>query len=84
MLSSFQVFLPQTPTPCSLPFASKRVFPHPPTHSQFTHPASPFEGATSLHMTNHLPSHWCQRRQSSATYIVGAMDPSMYTLWLVV
>jgi hypothetical protein len=35
-------------------------------------------------MIKHLPSHWCQMRQSSVIYVAGAMDPSMYILWLMV
>jgi hypothetical protein len=55
------------------------------THPLLPHPSSiPLLGATSLHRTKHLPSHWCQIRQSSATYVAGAMDWPMYTLWLVV
>jgi hypothetical protein len=67
-----------------LPFASKRVLLHPPTHSQLTPPTFPFAGSTSLHRTKSLPSHWCQISQPSATYVAGTMDTLMYTLWLVV
>ena len=45
------------PPSIPLPFASKRVLPHPPTHSHFTPLASPFSGVLSLHRTKQLPSH---------------------------
>ena len=57
---------------------------HPLTHSHLTTLASPYPGASRSHRTKSLPSHWCQIRPSSATYVSGAMDPSMYTLWLMV
>ena len=56
------------PPSIPLPFASKRVLPHPPTHSHFTPLASPFSGVSSLHRTKHL----------------GATNKPMYALWLVV
>jgi hypothetical protein len=52
------------------------------THSCLTSLTSPYAGAQSLHRTKGLPSHWCQIRPSSAPCESGAMDPSMYTLWL--
>jgi hypothetical protein len=58
------------------------MFTHPPTL-----PPHPLEflytGASSLHRTKGLPSHWWQLRESSATYSAGALGPSMCTLWLV-
>lgn len=45
----------------------------PPTHSFLTILASPFSEASSLHKTKHPPSSWCQMKQSSATYLAGAM-----------
>jgi hypothetical protein len=59
------------------------VFPNKSTHSCLTPLASPLSRVLSLHRTKCLPFHWNQMRQSSATYIAGAMDKSMYTLWLV-
>jgi hypothetical protein len=67
----------QPPHPIPPPFASKRVLLHSPTHF-------PFAGASSLHRTKDLSSHWSRTRQSSATCAAGAMGPSMCTLWLVV
>jgi hypothetical protein len=55
-----------------------------PTHSCLTAWACPYTGALSLHKTKGLPSHWCLTRPSSATYVAGAMDSSMCTLWLVI
>ena len=78
----FKCYLPsQSPLHLILlPFASKRVLPHPPTHSYLTPIGSPFSGTSSLHRTKCLLSHWCQMRQSSATYEVGATDWPMYPL----
>ena len=84
MLSPFLVSPLKTPYPILPPPASMRVFPHPPTHSCLTTLASPFDGATSLHRTKHLPSHGYQIIQSSATYLSRAMDAPMYKLWVVV
>jgi hypothetical protein len=81
MLSPFLGSPPQTPYPTPLPFASKRVFLQPPTHSHLTPLASPFFGASSLHRTKCLPSHWCQMRPSSASYIAGALDRPMCMLF---
>jgi hypothetical protein len=36
------------------------VFPQPATHSHLTAPASTYDGASNLHRTMGLPSHWCQ------------------------
>ena len=63
------------PIPFPLPFAFKRVLPHPSTHASLTHLVAHYTGATSLQRTKDLPS---------ATYAAGAMGPSTYTLWLVV
>jgi hypothetical protein len=67
-----------------LHFASMRVLPYPPTLSCSTPLTSPYTGASILHMTKSLLSHCCQIRPSSATYVSGTMDPSLYTPWLVV
>jgi hypothetical protein len=47
---------------------------------------SPYSGVSGLRLqrTKDLPSHWCQIRPSSATYTAGAVDPPIYTLWLMV
>jgi hypothetical protein len=61
---------------------------HPPTHpiiySNLTPLVSSFSGASSLHRTKCLPSHWCQMRQFSATYVAGAPDQFVCTHWLIV
>jgi len=57
--------------------ASMKVLPQPPTHSCFTASAFSYTGASSLHRTKGLPSHWWQIRSSSASYSSGAMGPSM-------
>ena len=52
----------------------------PPTHPCLKPLAFPYAGALSLHMAKVLPSHWCQIRSSSATYVAGAMGPFMCIL----
>jgi len=42
-----------------------------PTHSCLSTLAFSYPGSSSFHRTKELPSQWCQRRQSSATYPVG-------------
>jgi hypothetical protein len=60
----------------SPPPASMRVLPHP---FPPPHPGIPDVGSSSLHRTMGLSSHWCPTRLSSATYMAGAMGPSMCT-----
>ena len=77
MIPYFFVTPPQTPhltfTLSSLPFAC-RVLPHRPTLSVLTDPAFPYAGASVLHRTKGLPSHWCQTRPSSGTYVSGTQE----------
>jgi hypothetical protein len=80
ILSPFPVPPPEIPYLFSPPLASMRVFPHPPTHSCFSVLVFPYTGALSLHRTKGLFSHWCPTRPSSATYVAGAMSPSMVFL----
>ena len=77
----FPVHLPQTPYPIHLTPASMRVLPHAPTHSHLTVLAFPYTGASSLHRTKGIPSHWCQIRPSFATYAAGAMGPLWKSVW---
>ena len=51
----------------------------PPTHSWLAAVAFPYTGARSIHRKKGLSSHWCPRSPSSATYVAGAMGPSMCT-----
>jgi hypothetical protein len=83
MISPFTV-LHNSSISSSLPFASMRVFLHPLTHSCLSTLTSPYAGASNLHRNKGLSSHWCHIRSSSATYVSGAMDSSIYTGWLVV
>jgi hypothetical protein len=50
-----------------------RLLFHPFLHSCLTTLASPYAGASNLHRTKGLLSHWCQIRPSSAPYAAGAM-----------
>ena len=90
MISHYLVTHPQLPPPIiphprpSPTLSFKRVVPHPPTLSHPTTIAFPYAGASNLHRTKALPSHCCQTRLSSATYVSGVMNPSLYTSWLVV
>ena len=77
------MLLPSFPStdPLSLPpshcFYEGVPPPHHPTHFCLTALAFLYAGASRLHRTKGLPSHWCQIRQSSAKYAAGAMDPSL-------
>jgi hypothetical protein len=59
----------------------KCCFPFHEPLSHFTLLASPFYGASSFHRTKHIPSHWGQTRQPSATYAARASTQPMYVLW---
>jgi hypothetical protein len=71
--------------------STKRVLPHPFTYSQIPTLAFPYTGASS---TLRAPSEHPQgqgllfplmsNRPSSATYVAGAMGPSICTIWLVI
>jgi hypothetical protein len=80
ILSHFTVSPLETISPISPPSASMKM--PAPTHSHLTVLA--YTGATSLHWTKGLYSHWCQKSPSSALYSVGAMNPSMSTLRLTI
>jgi hypothetical protein len=55
-----------------------------PIYLLLSHSSSiPLCWALNHHKTKDLLSQWCQTRPSSATYVSEAMDPSMYTVWLV-
>jgi hypothetical protein len=55
---------------------------HPPTHPLPPHLSNvPLCGASNLHRTKDLPSHWYQTRPCSAVYLSGAMGPSLYMPW---
>jgi hypothetical protein len=57
------------------PHSSAPLFHHPPTLRHQPLPRL---------RTKDLPSHCCWTRPSSATYVSGAIDPSMYIAWLVI
>jgi hypothetical protein len=63
------------------PPASLRIFPHPVTYSWLPILAFFYSGATSLHGTKGLSSHWCPTKPFSATYVAVAIGPSMCTHW---
>jgi hypothetical protein len=73
--------LSHPPSPCFY-----EVAPPTPNRSNFHFNPLPFPytGASSLHRTKGLSSHWCQIRPSSAAYVAVAKSPSMCTLWLMV
>jgi hypothetical protein len=74
-------FLSSTPYP--LPHPKLLWGCSPPTHPLLTTLAFPSAGASNLHRTKGLPSHWCLIRLSSPTYAAGAMGLLMCTLWFV-
>ena len=82
MLFPFPVSPPELPYPIS--HASMRVLLYLPIHSHLTTLPFLYTGASNLHRTKGLSSNWCQIRTSCAIYVVGAMGPSMCTLWLLV
>jgi hypothetical protein len=84
MLSPFLVSPLGTPYLIPSPSVSMSMLPHLPTHSCLLTLAFPYTGTSNLHSTKGLPSHWCPTRPSSATYVTGAMGPSMCIIWLVV
>ena len=84
MLYPFPVSPLETPYPILCLPASMSDFPDPCTHSHLPALAFPYIEALSLHRTKGFSSHWCLTRPFSATYMAGAMGPSMCTLRLVV
>ena len=75
---------PTTFPPFPLPFAIMRMLFYPLIHSSLITLASSYAVASCLHRTKGLSSRRYQIKSSSATYVSGAMVPSMNTLWLVV
>jgi hypothetical protein len=64
MLSPFPVSPPESPYPIPCLPATMGVFPHPPIHPHLPALAFPYTGASSLHRTKGLFSHWCLTRPS--------------------
>jgi hypothetical protein len=60
----------------SLSFTSKRVLSYLVTHLHLIPLSSHFSGASSLHRTKGIPSHWDQTIQAFATYLAGTTDQS--------
>ena len=83
-MSSFLVPLTIPPLPFSPLPASMRMFLHLPAPSQLLALAIHYTGASSLHRTMGLSSHWYPTNPSSFTYAAGAMGPSMSILRLAV
>ena len=69
------------PSHLPTPFASMRMLLHPLTHSCLAALASCYARVPNLHRTKGLPSHWCQIRPSSATYVSWAMSPCIHFDW---
>ena len=79
MLINSQFSLQKLPIPTPPPFLWRCSPTH---HSCLTALAFPYAGASSLHQTKGLASHWCQIRPSSATYAAGATGLSMvFFVW---
>ena len=82
MISQFPVTPPPTSHPtCALPtpLCLYEGAP-PPTHTLQPHLSGILVcWGSNLPGTKGFPSHCCQARASSATYMFGAMDPSRYT-----
>jgi hypothetical protein len=69
MLSLFRSSPPPPETPYAIPPppASMSVLPHSPTPSHLPALAFPYNGASSLHRTKDLSSHWYPTRPSPPT-----------------
>ena len=80
MLFPFPVSPPQNPIPSSL-LPLRGCFPIYPLLPH--HPSIPLCWGIEPSQNKGLPSHWCQIRPSCATYVAGALDPSMFSLCLV-
>ena len=76
LLSLRQFF---TPFPPSL----KGCFPTCPPKPASPPPASLFPEISNLHGNKHILSHWGHTRQLSVTYVLWAMNLTMYALWLL-
>jgi len=82
MLSPFLISLPEIPYPISHPLSPWVCFPiHFPTPSCLSIWAFPYTGASNIHSTKGLSSHWCPTRRSFPTYAAGDMSCSRCTLW---
>jgi len=85
MLSPFQVSLPEPLYLIPLPLLLRGCSPSQTSAlSHLSALAFPYTGAQSLHRTKALFPHRCEIRLSSATYVGGAMCPSMCNIWLAV
>ena len=83
MLSTFLVSPPQTARPIPPILCLYEDITPPPVPiltSLLYYPLN--TRVSSLHMTKGLSCQWYQIKQSSATYVTGAMGPLMCTLWL--
>lgn len=58
---------------------SKRILPHTPSYFCLIPLAFPFSGASSLHRTEHLPSHSCQMKQTYDKYVARDMEQPTYS-----
>ena len=81
MLSPFLAYPLESPYIVPHPTAFMKVYPYPPTYSCLPSLTFPYTGALSFHRTKGLSSHQCPTKPSSATYVAGAMGPSMCTLY---
>ena len=86
MISHFLAIPPQAPylmpSLSSLPFASMRMLPHPPTHPSTQPSRIPLHWGIKPAQDQGLPLPLMSDRATfSATYVSGAMDPSRYTPW---
>jgi hypothetical protein len=74
-----KILLYHSPSPCFYEVVSLTTY-----SLRFTAPAFPYTGESCLHRTKSISSFWCYTRSYSATYVDGAIGPSMCTLLLVV
>ena len=72
-LFTFQMVLPFLVTPPKIPYPICPPCLQTVPHIHFPDMAFPYTGASSLHRSNGLSSHWCLKWPSSATKVAGAI-----------
>jgi len=83
-VTSFPGFMSISPMCPPWTPSSIRVFPYPFILPSNPHPNITLHLGSNLGRTKGFSFLWCSTRPSSATYAVGAIGQSMYSLWVVV
>jgi hypothetical protein len=65
-------------------FPPPRILHYIPSHLNLWEAAAvPFPETSSLYMIRGIFSYWDQTRQSSPTYVPGALNQSVYVVWML-